>query len=206
MRNDTIDSFLNALADRVPAPGGGASAALHAAQAAALVAMVARYTEGPRFTEHADLVHKVRDTADQLRDDALALAEDDVTAFTAVTEAYRLPKGDDGEKAERSAAIEAATVGAARPPEALVRLVSRVLDLAEDLLPVANRNVISDVAAAAEAARAAATTSRVNIEINLGGISGTAARAELRAAVNSVDRLAERADELTSTVRAELTR
>jgi methenyltetrahydrofolate cyclohydrolase len=206
VRNDTIDSFLNALADRVPAPGGGASAALHAAQAAALVAMVARYTEGPRFTEHADLVHKVRDTADQLRDDALALAEDDVTAFTAVTEAYRLPKGDDGEKAERSAAIEAATVGAARPPEALVRLVSRVLDLAEDLLPVANRNVISDVAAAAEAARAAATTSRVNIEINLGGISGTAARAELRAAVNSVDRLAERADELTSTVRAELTR
>jgi formiminotetrahydrofolate cyclodeaminase len=206
VRNDTIDSFLNALADRVPAPGGGASAALHAAQAAALVAMVARYTEGPRFTEHADLVHKVRDTADQLRDDALALAEDDVTAFTAVTEAYRLPKGDDGEKAERSAAIEAATVGAARPPEALVRLVSRVLDLAEDLLPVANRNVISDVAAAAEAARAAATTSRVNSEINLGGISGTAARAELRAAVNSVDRLAERADELTSTVRAELTR
>jgi methenyltetrahydrofolate cyclohydrolase len=206
VRNDTIDSFLNALADRVPAPGGGASAALHAAQAAALVAMVARYTEGPRFTEHADLVHKVRDTADQLRDDALALAEDDVTAFTAVTEAYRLPKGDDGEKAERSAAIEAATVGAARPPEALVLLVSRVLDLAEDLLPVANRNVISDVAAAAEAARAAATTSRVNIEINLGGISGTAARAELRAAVNSVDRLAERADELTSTVRAELTR
>jgi formiminotetrahydrofolate cyclodeaminase len=96
VRNDTIDSFLNALADRVPAPGGGASAALHAAQAAALVAMVARYTEGPRFTEHADLVHKVRDTADQLRDDALALAEDDVTAFTAVTEAYRLPKGDDG--------------------------------------------------------------------------------------------------------------
>jgi formiminotetrahydrofolate cyclodeaminase len=206
VRNDTIDSFLNALADRVPAPGGGASAALHAAQAAALVAMVARYTDGPRFTEYADLVHKVRDTADQLRDDALALAEDDVTAFTAVTEAYRLPKGDDGEKAERSAAIEAATVGAARPPEALVRLVSRVLDLAEDLLPVANRNVISDVAAAAEAARAAATTSRVNIEINLGGISGTAARAELRAAVNSVDRLAERADKLTSTVRAELTR
>ena len=206
MRNDTIDSFLNALADRVPAPGGGASAALHAAQAAALVAMVARYTDGPRFTEHADLVHEVRDTADQLRDDALALAEDDVTAFTAVTEAYRLPKGDDGEKAERSAAIEAATVGAARPPEALVRLVSRILDLAEDLLPVANRNVISDVSAAAEAARAAATTSRVNIEINLGGISGTAARAELRAAVNSVDRLTERADKLTSTVRAELTR
>jgi methenyltetrahydrofolate cyclohydrolase len=206
VRNDTIDSFLNALADRVPAPGGGASAALHAAQAAALVAMVARYSDGPRFAEHADLVHKVRDTADRLRDDALALAEDDVTAFTAVTEAYRLPKGDDREKAERSAAIEAATLGAARPPQALVRLVSRILDLAEDLLPVGNRNVVSDVAAAAEAARAAATTARVNIEINLGGVAEAGARAELLAAANSVDGLVDRAEGLTIAVRAELVR
>jgi formiminotetrahydrofolate cyclodeaminase len=206
VRNDTIDSFLNALADRVPAPGGGASAALHAAQAAALVAMVARYSDGPRFAEHADLVHKVRDTADRLRDDALALAEDDVTAFTAVTEAYRLPKGDDREKAERSAAIEAATLGAARPPQALVRLVSRILDLAEDLLPVGNRNVVSDVAAAAEAARAAATTARVNIEINLGGVAEAGARAELLAAADSVDGLVDRAERLTTAVRAELVR
>jgi formiminotetrahydrofolate cyclodeaminase len=206
VRNDTIDSFLNALADRVPAPGGGASAALHAAQAAALVAMVARYSDGPRFAEHADLVHKVRDTADRLRDEALALAEDDVTAFTAVTEAYRLPKGDDREKAERSAAIEAATLGAARPPQALVRLVSRILDLAEDLLPVGNRNVVSDVAAAAEAARAAATTARVNIEINLGGVAEAGARAELLAAADSVDGLVDRAERLTTAVRAELVR
>ena len=206
MRNNTIDGFLHALADRVPAPGGGASAGLHAAQAAALVAMVARYSEGPRFVEHAELVRKVRDTADRLCDEALTLAEDDVAAFTAVTEAYRLPKGDDGASAERSAAIEAATLSAARPPQALVRLVSRILDLAEDLLPVANRNVISDVAAAAEAARAAATTARVNLEINLGGISGTAVRGELRAAVNSVGRLTERAELLTAAVRAELAR
>jgi formiminotetrahydrofolate cyclodeaminase len=202
VRNNTIDRFLQALAGRVPAPGGGASAALHAAQAAALVAMVARYSEGPRFVEHAELVRKVRDTADRLRDEALTLAEDDVAAFTA--EAYRLSKGDNGASAKRSAAIEAATLGAARPPEALVRLVSRILDLAEDLLPVANRNVISDVAAAAEAARAAVTTARVNIEINLGGISGTAARAELRAVANSVDRLTDCAERLTAAVRTEL--
>ena len=205
MRTDTVENFLQSLAAKVPAPRGGATAALHAAQAAALVAMVARYSEGPRFAEHAELVQKIRDTADRLRDEALTLADDDVAAFTAVTEAYRLPKGDDGASAERFAA-ESATLDAARPPEALVRLASWILDLAEDLLPVSNRNVVSDVAAAAEAARAAATTARVNIEINLGGISGTAARAELRAAVNSVDHVTERADKLTSSVRAELTR
>jgi formiminotetrahydrofolate cyclodeaminase len=204
VRNNTIDGFLHALADRVPAPGGGACAGLHAAQAAALVAMVARYSEGRRFAEHAELVGEIRDTADRLREEALVLAEDDVAAFTAVTEAYRLPKGDDGASERRSIVIEAATLGAAQPPRALVRLVCRILDLAEDLLPVANRNVISDVAAAAEAARAAVTTARVNIEINLGGISGTAARAELCAVANSVDDLAERAERLTAAVRTEL--
>ena len=76
--------------------------------------------------------------------------------------------------------------------------------------PVRNHTIngflISDVAAAAEAARAAATTARVNIEINLAGISGTAARAELCAAANLVDRLTEHAERLTAAVRAELAR
>jgi formiminotetrahydrofolate cyclodeaminase len=168
--------------------------------------MVARYTDGPKYAEHAELVQRVREAADRLRDEALNLAEADVAAFTAVADAYRLPKDDKGKSAERSAAIEEAVLGAARPPEALVRLVSRILALAEELLPVCNRNVISDVAAAAEAARAAATTARVNIEINLGGVTSVAARGELQAAAKSVDRLAERADLLTVAVRTELGR
>ena len=60
MRNDTIESFLQSLAARVPAPGGGATAALHAAQAAALVAMVARYSDGPRYAAHAEEVSSHR--------------------------------------------------------------------------------------------------------------------------------------------------
>ena len=44
MRDEKISDFLARLADRVPAPGGGTAAALHAAQAAALLGMVARST------------------------------------------------------------------------------------------------------------------------------------------------------------------
>jgi methenyltetrahydrofolate cyclohydrolase len=47
-RDETIGTFLDKLAAKTPAPGGGAVAALHAAEAAALLAMVARYTTGPR--------------------------------------------------------------------------------------------------------------------------------------------------------------
>ncbi|WP_411142455.1 cyclodeaminase/cyclohydrolase family protein [Streptomyces sp. x-80] len=49
MRDEKISDFLARLADRLPAPGGGASAALHAAQAAALLGMVARYSTGEKY-------------------------------------------------------------------------------------------------------------------------------------------------------------
>src|SRR3977135_3222631 len=89
MRDDTIAAFLDQLAARVSAPGGGTTAALHAAQAAALLAMVARYSDGPRYD--AGLMNRIVTEADALREDALALAEDDAKAFDAVAEAYRLP-------------------------------------------------------------------------------------------------------------------
>jgi methenyltetrahydrofolate cyclohydrolase len=202
VRNRSLQSFLTALADRVPTPGGGATAALHAAQAAALVAMVARYSNGPEYAEHARAIRRARDAADELRENALSLAEEDAAAFTAVTAAYRLPKRSDDERARRSAAIAAAVLGAARPPAFVVGVAARALELAEDLLPVSNRTVVSDVAAAAEAARAAATTARVNIEINLGGITDAAARNDLLAVAASVDGLCDRADNVTSSVRA----
>ena len=44
--DEKIGDFLDRLGDRVPVPGGGAAAALQAAQGAALLAMVARYTTG----------------------------------------------------------------------------------------------------------------------------------------------------------------
>jgi methenyltetrahydrofolate cyclohydrolase len=206
VRNQSIQGFLAALAARVPAPGGGASAALHAAQAAALVAMVARYSDGPRYAEHALAIRRIRDAADELRENALTFAEADAAAFTAVTEAYRLPKATAAEAADRSAAIAAAVLAAAGPPALVVGVAARVLDLAEDLLPVSNRNVVSDVAAAAEAARAAATTARVNIEINLAGITDAQASSELLAVAGSVDGLCDRADKVTGAVRAGLAR
>lgn len=206
MRTDTLSAFLSQLAARVPAPGGGATAGLHAAQAAALVAMVARYTDAPKYAEHADTITAVTAAADDLAARALALAEEDAAVFGEVARAYALPKATEGEAAARSAAIATALVAAARVPADVVGVADRTLGLAEQLLPIGNRNVISDVAAAAEAARAAATTARVNVEINLAGIRDEAVRAELTGAVDTVDDVVARADRVTAAVRAELAR
>jgi formiminotetrahydrofolate cyclodeaminase len=205
MRNDTVEAFLQALSERVPAPGGGATVALHAGQAVALVAMVARYSDSAAFAEHAETINAVRIAADDLRHDALTLAEEDMTAFTAVTDAYRMPKTTENEAAARTLAIADALSGAARVPARVLGAADRTLELAETLLPVGNRNVISDIAAAAEAARAAATTARVNIEINLGGIKDPWVRRRLVEVISTVDDIAARADKLTAAVREKVT-
>jgi methenyltetrahydrofolate cyclohydrolase len=204
MRDQTIEAFLDQLAARVPAPGGGATAALHAAQAAALLAMVARYSDGPRYD--AELMGRVVERSDKLRNEALMLAEADAAAFGAVADAYRLPKDTSDQQAARSAAIAEAVAGAARPPAHVVRVARLLTDMAEELLPAGNRNVITDVAAAAEAARAAAVTARVNIEVNLRSIKDPEIAAELRAEAAVTDEITERADRIVAAVRGEIGR
>jgi formiminotetrahydrofolate cyclodeaminase len=200
MRDDTIAAFLEQLAAREPAPGGGATAALHAAQAAALLAMVARYSDGARYD--AALMARIVAEADALRSTALGLAEADAAAFGAVAAAYQLPRSVDG----RSEAIAAALAGAARPPAEVIRLALMLIPLAEGLLAGGNRNVITDVGAAAEAARAAAVTARLNIEVNLRGITDATLRDELAETALVADTVAEQADSIVAAVRAEITR
>ena len=204
MRDQTITAFLDELAARVPAPGGGATAALHAAQSAALLAMVARYSNGAKYD--AALMDHVLTEADGIRNDALTLAEADAAAFGAVAEAYALPRETPSEKEARSAAIAAALAGAARPPADVVRLALLLVSLAEELLPAGNRNVITDVAAAAEAARAAAMTALVNVEVNLRGIKDRAVADELAGIGEVADDVTVRAAQVVAAVRAEISR
>ncbi|WP_078491311.1 cyclodeaminase/cyclohydrolase family protein [Streptomyces sp. SPB074] len=204
LRTAPLDTYLGRLAAREPAPGGGAAAAVHAAQGAALVAMVARYSTGPKYATHAERIAEITTETDDLRERALTLADEDAAAFTAVTDAYRLPKGTPEEKSARSGAIAAALLGAAPPPAALLSLAERIVSLAEELLPLGNPNVVTDVAAAAEAARAAASTARVNVEINLGGIKDTDARERLTTTLGRTDPLLARAEAVTAEVRRRL--
>jgi formiminotetrahydrofolate cyclodeaminase len=199
-----IATFLQSLAAREPTPGGGAAAALHAAQAAALVAMVARYSDRDEDADANRLAERVADDADALRRRASELIDADMAAFGAVAAAYRMPRESEEEKAARREAIAAASIGAAQPPADVLAVAASVVALCEALHPVANRNVITDIAAAADAARAAAATGRLNVEINLSGISDEQARAALTQALDGVDQILVAADALSARVRSEI--
>jgi methenyltetrahydrofolate cyclohydrolase len=206
MLDQTISGFLHDLADRIPAPGGGAVAALHAAQSAALLAMVARYSDGPKYAAHADVITSVVVEADELRSAALRLAEQDAAAFNLVAEAYKLPKETSEDKTRRSAAIAESLVGAASPPAELIGVGGRLVALAETLLPIANRNVITDVAAAAEAARAAVTTARLNVEINVTGIKDEHVLRSLADKTDLTGSIVDRAERVSAAVLQEISK
>jgi methenyltetrahydrofolate cyclohydrolase len=203
--SETINAYLARLASREPTPGGGAAAALHAAQGAALVAMVARYTTGLKYEQHAELVQRIISAADRLVVEALRLADADEHAFQGVIGSYKLPSGTEELKAARAAAIQQALVVAAQTPAQLIKLAGAVVDLGAELFEVANPNVISDIAAAADAARAAASTARVNIDINVVAVKDAAARSRL---ADQTDGLEEKvilaADSLVGRVRGRI--
>jgi formiminotetrahydrofolate cyclodeaminase len=180
------------------APGAGATAAVEAALSASLVAMVGRFTKDE---EHAELVGEIVARADAQRDACLAAAADDEAAFSAVAEAMKMPHGTPEEEEVRRTRLSEVSLDATRPPLAVLASADELVRLAARVLPVANRNLVSDVAAATAAARAAATTARLSVEANLPVIDDEAARADLAAAVAVVEDLARRADEIEAEVR-----
>lgn len=202
MRDDTIDSFLGKLAERTAVPAGGATAALNAALAAALLAMSARFCDGPAHAGQADMIGEIVAEADKLRVECVTLITADGASYAPVLAAYQLPKDTVEQRAARSAAIAAALAAAADPPTEVIAAAARLLDLARTLEPMVNRSIAPDVAAAVEATKAAIATSRTNIEANLSGITNPTARDRLRTVIAGTSRLEARAAQVITAVRA----
>ena len=202
--DETIGDFLGRLAARVPVPGGSAAAALHAALGAALLGMVARCTTGEEYAEHETAITRIITEVEELRAIALRLAEADEDAFGAVTSAYRLPSGTEDEVTDRAEAIARAVIHLAWPASQVINIAGMVVDLAEALAAISNRTMLSDVAAAAESARAAAAIARVNVEVNLAGITDEQASLEMIARLGAVDGIITRAEHLAAAVREQI--
>ena len=200
-----VGGWLAAVGSDAPAPGGGAAAAVTASLAAALVEMVCALTLGkPAFADHEQHVTGIRDAARDLRQTALALADHDAAAFTALMAAYRRPRETAGQQAERTAAIQAASLRAATVPLEIAATAAGVAGLAAQLPGRSNPRVLSDVGVAAACADAAIVSAAINVEVNLSALTDAGVRVTLS------DRLArhlvagEQARQLAADVREEL--
>ena len=192
----TSKDFLTALASSAPAPGGGGGAAMAGALAAALASMVCNLTIGKeKFAAQECEVKAMLQEAEQVRQDLLALVEDDAAVFNSFMACYKLPKTTDAEKAARTAAIRKAAKQAAEVPLAIARASYKVLQLAHRLVIIGNPGVITDGACSALLARAALRCAEYNVRINLGLTKDEAYNEQVAAELNKLLKTAEELEE-----------
>ena len=192
----TSTDFLTAVASSAPAPGGGGGAAMAGALAAALASMVANLTIGKeKFAAQECEVKALLQEAEQVRQDLLALVEDDAAVFNSFMACYKLPKTTDAEKAARTAAIRKAAKQAAEEPLAIARASYKVLQLAHRLVIIGNPGVITDGACSALLARAALRCAEYNVRINLGLTKDEAYNEQVAAELNKLLKSAEELEE-----------
>lgn len=167
----SIGAFVEALAGPSSTPGGGGAAAVTGSIAAALISMVINFTVGrKKYAEvEAEMQGYLADLA-ILRADLLRLADDDVTAFTAVAATYSMPRESDEEKAARTAALQHALQEATRVPYITAEKCLALLVLAAPVAEKGNVNVVSDAATAINLAHGALLSAIVNVDINLKSI------------------------------------
>ena len=171
LRKLTVEGFINETASSSPAPGGGSIASLNAASSAALITMVANLTLGKeKYAAVEGDMKEVAAKAGALKDDFLALIDEDSNAFNKIMAAFKLPKDTDEAKKARSAAIQEATKGAALVPFKVGQKANELFALAEEVITKGNQNAITDGAVAAMNARAAVRGAFLNVKINLGSI------------------------------------
>jgi formiminotetrahydrofolate cyclodeaminase len=171
MIDESLDTFLSALASGEATPGGGSAAALAGALGAALAAMVARLTAGKkRFASVDAQMQGLIEEADALQIRLTSLMDADAEAYQKVMRAYRLPRDSEAAKIARQQAIQEALKGATQPPKDTMRACLDVLRLASTVAFHGNPNALSDAAVSALLAHAGQQGAALNVRINIASI------------------------------------
>jgi formiminotetrahydrofolate cyclodeaminase len=168
--NITIEEYIEVLASNEPTPGGGSSLALVCGNGLALLLMAARVSVKKREAKGVDAVELVTaiDGLLPLVSEAVELIDVDSVAYQAIIDAMKLPKGDEVEKAERTAAMQKAFINSAEVCLQLIDVARAGLVLADVVVNGSDKNIVSDAyigkALLGCVAEAQKHTATVNIE------------------------------------------
>ncbi len=144
-KDETLKKYLDDLAAKLPAPGGGSAAALTAAMGVSLISMVVNFTLGkPKYAKYEEELKGILEKSEKLRAGFLGLVDLDVVAYKS--------------KNLRDAL---------NVPFMVCRLCLEAITLCPPLIKKGNINLISDVGVAAVLLEAAFCSAEFNVEINL---------------------------------------
>ncbi len=168
--DEKVSDYLDLVASDAPAPGGGSASALCGSQGIGLVAMVAKLTAGKeKFAEYHDICKEIYKEADELCGKLAAQVDLDTEAYGKISDAFKLPKGTDEEKAARKETINEATRYASEVPLRTMELGVQGLRLAKKILGHYNTNCASDIGCAAFELLSCVMGAWYNVLINTSG-------------------------------------
>jgi len=179
--------FMDELASSAPAPGGGSVAALAGAMGAALVSMVCNLTVGKK--KYADVEEEIKailGQSESLRQELMSLLEEDVAAYTRVSEAMKMPRDTEEQKAAREEALEKALKEATKVPLRVAEACVKVMELCRPVAEKGNINAVSDAGVAVVMAEAGLRSAALNVLINLGWIKDEAFKKEAQAKLDKL--------------------
>jgi methenyltetrahydrofolate cyclohydrolase len=163
----TLTELLDAFASSEPVPGGGSAAALSGAVGVSLLLMVAGLPKTRSGTPaEREALNAAAARLRPLRERLTTLIDRDSDAYTAVLNAYRLPKGTDADKAARTEAIRAAMHGATETPLETMRACRQALQEAPAIVSSGLASAATDAAVAVELLRAALRGAGLNVDVN----------------------------------------
>ena len=166
-----LTAFANETASESPAPGGGSIAAYMGALGASLGTMVANLSSHKKgWDDQWKYFSDWAEKGQQLKDELLKLVDEDTASFNKIMEAFGLPKGSEEEKAQRSAAIQAATLYATQVPLRTMQTTFNVFEICEAMVDKGNPNSVTDAAVGALCARSAVYGAYLNVCINASGL------------------------------------
>lgn len=144
-KDKTLLQYLDDLAGKLPAPGGGSASAATAALGVALLSMVINFTLGkPKYAAHEKELTASLQDCERLRNEFLRLVDEDVAAYSS-------------KDLQRSLDV----------PLTVCRLAHEAAHLCPVVCEKGNVNLISDVAVAIALMDAAFAGGYWNVDINL---------------------------------------
>ncbi len=175
-----VEPFIEQLAAPTAAPGGGSASAAAGAMAAALAAMVAGMSRGKKAylqyeAQHSEALARLA----AMREELKAAIDADSEAYKGVVAAFKAARDNPAAQPQVNAATRAATL----VPLSVAEKSNEVGKIVEQLKPITNPKMASDLTVAASLARTAVEGALANVEINLEGFDDTAFVTEVRAKV-----------------------
>jgi glutamate formiminotransferase/formiminotetrahydrofolate cyclodeaminase len=196
-----LEAFANETASESPAPGGGSVAAYVGALGAGLGTMVANLSSHKRGWDNRwEHYSEWAEKGQALKEQLLALVDEDTKAFEGIMAAFRLPKGTTEEQAARSAAIQLATKAAMLTPFRVMEIASEIFPLCRAMAEEGLAASASDAGVGALCARAAIHGAYLNVQINAGGLKDETFKADLIARGQQLCQAADKAEQAILTL------